>query len=178
MVVRTKKIQCWIEKTSLLQTDEHRVRPVQRSQTTITETSSRLPVQLLSFGNTDLVRKPSTPFEDAQNVSRLTVFESRQWIEKRQNSLFFHFFWGWSRNGLKPLWRAIHGIAFTVFWPLVRNSSVVIERRSPQHAAVGHHAFLDFKRLARMATGVSATQMSDSQIAWIYEPNKLRTLFV
>ena len=178
MIVCPEKIQCRIKKTGLLQTDEHRVRPVQRPQATVTETSPGLAVQFLSFWNTDFVCEPSTTFEDPKNVSGLAVFEPRQGIEKWKNSLFGRLFRGRGRNGLKPLWCAIHRIAFTVFWPLVRDGSVVIQGRSPQHATVGHHAFLDFKRLTRMAAGVSATQMSDSQITWIHEPNELRTFFV
>ena len=82
------------------------------------------------------------------------------------------------RHRLQALRLAVHAVAFSVPPPLERHGSVVVERRSPQHAAVRHHAFLDLQRFLRMTVGRATAQMRDAQVTGIHEPDEFRRFVV
>ena len=176
VIVGAEKVQRRIEQPRLLQANEDRVGAVQRPQAAVAQTLPRLAVELQCFGNPDLGSKPAAPLEDAQDVSRLAVLEPRQRIEERQDSLLRGLFRSRGGNGLQPLRCPVHRIAFAIPRPLVGNSTVVIERRPPQHAAVSHHALAHFECLTRMTD--AAAQMGHAQVTGIHEADEFRTFAV
>ncbi len=76
------------------------------------------------------------------------------------------------RDSLEPLWRAVHAVAFAEAGRLERNRAVVVERRAPEHRAMGHHALADLKDLVGVAVGGAAAQVGDPQVAGVHEASE------
>ena len=75
------------------------------------------------------------------------------------------------REGQQSLRRAIGAVALAEVRGLQRKRAVVVERRAPQHAAVGHHAGLDFSDFRGVAAARTAGFVGDAQVARIDEAN-------
>src|SRR5260370_38822469 len=78
---------------------------------------------------------------------------------------------GWRRERQQPLRDHVWRVAFTEMRMLVRKSSVVIKRGSPQHSPVRHHAGLYGPHFLGMAASLSAGFLGHPKIAGIDEAN-------
>ena len=64
---------------------------------------------------------------------------------------------------------AVGAVALAEAWGLQRERTVVVERRAPQHGAVGHHAGLDFSDFGGVAAAGAAGLLRDAQVARVDE---------
>src|SRR5262249_16904597 len=140
VIVGTQKVKRRVEQARLLQPQHRWIGTIFRSQAAVAETSSWFAGVLVAFGDADLGTEAAAPLEDAQDVARLTDLETWQRIEKGHNPFAAQFVFAGRRYGLQALGYPVHAVALAVACPFVRDRAVVIQGRTPQHAAVGHHA--------------------------------------
>ena len=114
---------------------------------------------------------PAAAFEDAQDVAGLRNFPALQRIEKRQHSFPADLFRSGRREGKQSLRFAVGAVALTEAWGLQRERTVVVERRAPQHGAVGHHAGLDFSYFSGVTAAGAAGFVRDAQVSRVDEAN-------
>ena len=66
---------------------------------------------------------------------------------------------------------AVGAVALAEARSLQRERAVVVERRAPQHGAVGHHAGLDFSDFGGVTAAGAAGFVGDAQVAGVDEAN-------
>ena len=176
LIVGPEEIERRVQQTRLLQADEHRVGTVSRPQAAHAEPRAGTAGFVPFLGDSNLGDKPPAPFEDAQNVGRLRDLVPRQRVQKWQHAFRRRLFGGRWWNGLQTLRHAMHAVALTVLRPFIGRGPVVVERRTPQHAAVGHHALSNLQCFLLMAT--AAGDVRDPQVARVHESNELGPLVV
>lgn len=173
VIIGTSEIERRIEQSGFLESDEDGVGSVCGAKSAITEPGSGAAGFFEAFGDGSIRNEASTSFEDTQDVSWLSNFEARKRIEVRKDSFASRFFGCGRGDGLDALWCAMHAVAFTVNGPFFRDSTVVVEGSSPEHAAVCHHAFFYFERFGAVTPGGTATYMSNAKVAGVNEANEL-----
>src|SRR5262249_5178930 len=147
-----------------------------RPQSAIAEARPRSPRLFQPLRNADLGPEAAALLENPQDISRLRDLEPRQRVEKRHNAFAGDFVLhqldiARLPDRLNPLGNPAQAVTFAIAGPFVRDRTVVVESRSPQHAAVGHHAFLDLQDLRGVAR--AAANVSNAQIARIDEADEL-----
>ena len=174
LVVGAQEVESGVEKACFVQGNPDRVCAVFGTQTAVAEAFEertagiRKPVRDANFWP-----KFSASFKDPQNIGRLGNLEAERRIKVGKNALAFLVGSGW-RVGLRSQWNATHGVELTVARFLVRHGPVVVERCSPKHAGVGHHALARLVDHLAMAIGGTAADMCHAQVARIHEANEIR----
>jgi hypothetical protein len=113
--------------------------------------------------------RSAAPLEYSQHIAGLRSFPALDRIEKGQDAFFGSFFGGgrWKRH--QTLRRTVGRITLPEAGSLERHGSVVVERGSPQHGAMRHHAGLNFSYFGGVASGGAAGFFRNAQISGIHE---------
>ncbi len=170
IVVRSGKREQRVEQARFLQAEKHGIGPQQRAESAIAQLIVRAPGFLFAIGNADFTFLGAAAFKNAQDVSRLRYFPAFERREFRNDSFEPDFVRRRRWNCENRLRSACWGIAFTEMRVFQWVGAIVVERGSPQHGAVRHHAGFYFQDFRGMTSGAAASFCSDSQIARIYEP--------
>src|SRR5215471_16766325 len=139
MIVRAEKIQSRIEQTRLLQPQVNRIRSLRGAESARTQTLVRFAGIFVSIRQPRFQTPATTAFENAENVSRLRDFPTRQRIQERQNAFQSFQLGGWLWNLNQRLRRAAGAVALAEVRVLNRKTAIVVKRRAPKHGAVSHH---------------------------------------
>ncbi len=178
MVVGPEEVERRVEQAGLLQADEDRVGAVAGPQSAGAQPGAGLAGVFKRVRNADLLRVAPATLEDPQDVPRLRHLEPRQRVEERHHGLPFHLERGRRWDRLEPLRGPVHAVAFAESRRLERDRAVIVQGRAPEHRAVGHHALAHLEHLVGVAVGRAATQVGDSQVAGIDEPDELGRLVI
>src|SRR5215470_16889566 len=98
MIVRAEEIQSRIEQARLLQSQVNRIRSLRGAESARTQTFIRLAGIFVSIRQPRFQPPATAALENAENVSRLRDFPTRQRIQERQNAFQSFLFCGWLRN--------------------------------------------------------------------------------
>src|SRR4029077_942363 len=96
--------------------------------------------RLVFFRITDFAFFLAATFENAENVSGLRNFPAKERFELRKNSFYACFLWRWCGNGFESLRFTVAIVAFAKARVLCGVAAVVVERGTPQHSGMRHHA--------------------------------------
>jgi hypothetical protein len=88
VIVRAEKVERRVEQPRLLQTDEHGVGAVERSQPAIAQPVARPPRFFERLGDARLELESATTLENSQDVPRLRHFKPRERVEEREHAFF------------------------------------------------------------------------------------------
>src|SRR5215217_268708 len=92
MVVRAEKIQCWIEQTCFLQSEEDRIGALCSAEAARAESLVRLSWIFFFIGQTDFEPPLAAAFKHTQEVSRLRDLPAWNRIEQGQKTFGAAFF--------------------------------------------------------------------------------------
>ncbi len=151
VVVGAKKVQRRVEQACLCQADEHRVGAILGTQTTVAKSFARTSGFFQNLRNTDFGAKSTAPFKDPQQVAGLSRLVGNQRLQERQDTFVAYFFRCRLRHSLQNLRSAVHAVRFAIPRILFAGATVVVKRRTPQHAAMRHHALAILQDFVRMA---------------------------
>ncbi len=166
-----------IEQARLLQPLKYRVGSQTSAQTAVAELHIRSARQFKNIRAADIRRKAfefTASLKNPQDISGLCDLPTRQRREKWQDALHQSLFRRRLRIGEDHLNRAAGAVAFAKMSVLVWKGAVVVERCTPQHTAVSHHALLRPDNLFRVA--FAAGQIGGTEISGIDETHELIAL--
>ena len=176
MVVAAHEVEQRVVEARLLQVEIDWVNAVQRPEAAFAEAAGGLAGRLDGVRDAELVLPLAALLEDAENVARLADGEARERVEVRQDAVTLRVL-GRDGRGVREAQRgAVGGVGLAVERRLLRNRTVVVERRAPEHRAVPHHRVTDAGDFLLVAG--AAGLVRDAQVAGIYELDELRGFLV
>ncbi len=178
VVVRAEEVERGVEQSRLGQADEHRVGAVLGAEPSLGEAALGLAGVGERVGQADLADHPPAPLERPQGVARLARLEVGQGVEEVQDALLLAFPVARRGDRLDPLGGAVHAVALAEVAGLQRVRPVVVQGRAPEHGPVGHHALAILHDFIRMAIRGPATDVGDSEVPRVDEPDELGGLVV
>ncbi len=171
LIVGAGERQQRIEQAGLLQSEKNRIGAQFGAEAALAQFDLRLARLFFEAWIPYFRLFPAASFEHAQDVAGLRNLPALQRIEIRQHSFLADLFRRGRREGEQSLRFAVGAVAFAEAWGLQRECAVVVERRAPQHGAVGHHAGLDFSYFRGVAAAGAAGFIGDPQVSRVDEAN-------
>ena len=178
VVVGAEEVQRRVEQSRLVQTHQHRVGAVARTEAAETQAGPRASGFFEALGDADFRGEAAARLEDPQHVARLRRLEARQRLEVRHDALLVDLLLRRRRVGLQPQRCPPRPVSLAVAGALVGHGAVVVQGRAPQHAAGAHELLAVGLHLLGVAPGRAATDVGDPEVPRIHEPHELRRLVV
>ena len=161
--------------TSFLQAEKYRVSAVQRAQTTFGKPAKGATGRLGGKWITELKLFLTAFLEDSEDVTRLAQGKTRQRFEELQHSARASFLGSWC-VGIAQFSRTSRAVGHAKVRILLWITAIIIERRTPQHRPVIHHAELNV--IDRLRVAEAASSVRHTKIARIDELDELVSFMV
>src|SRR5260370_3558078 len=168
MIVRAGKRQDGVEQSRFLQAEENRIGAQLSAEAAVAELVVRFAGIFLSIGIANLRLFATAAFEQAKDVAGLRSFPAKERIEFGNHAFRASLLEGRLWRCLDRLRQAVAIVAFPEARVLDGIAAVVVERRTPQHSRVRHHARGNSARLRRVTASRSPSFWSDAQVALVH----------
>ena len=175
MIVGSGQREQGIEQSSLLQSQKHGIRTQRCAEPAIAQLVIRQAGLVFRIRIPQVCTRTTAAFKHTKNISRLRNLPSAERLELWQDPLGAGQLLIRGRKHRDLLRLAVGRIAFAEAGVLVRIPAVVVKRRLPQHASVGHHAGAHRARFFGVTR--AAGFRCDAQVARIYELDIFLVLF-
>ena len=159
----------------LLQAEINGIGAIQRAEAALGEAAKWPTGRLGVEGNSQLERLLAAFLEDTKDIAGLAEGKTRERFEKFEDSARASLFRCWC-VGITQLSGAAGAVGLTEVRIFLWVTAVIVERRTPEHGAVIHHAELDM--INGLSVAKTASAVCDAEVTRVDKLNEFVTLLV